>query len=295
MEENMKNTDEKAVLNKLVDWATSKPDINAVILFSSRAKQSAVLDEFSDYDVVLAVDNIKPYMNNDSWLNEFGNVLISYRAPITREFNFEISLIIVQYENGLKFDFALWPVDLLKHINETDALPEYMDDGYKVILDKDGITHGMKEPSFRAYIPNPPTESDFRIFIKGFFYNVPYAAKHIRRGEFFPLKDILNYLLYEKIRKLLEWKVEIDHNWKLKSWLYGKGLEKYLDKGLLKEIEACWTGFKIDDNWEALFKTIALFCRIAKDVGIKLGYNFPDELEQRIMNYLVQVREMKLP
>ncbi len=62
----MKNTDEKAVLNKLVDWATSKPDINAIILFSSRAKPNAVLDEFSDYDVVLTVENIKQYMIDDS-------------------------------------------------------------------------------------------------------------------------------------------------------------------------------------------------------------------------------------
>jgi aminoglycoside 6-adenylyltransferase len=291
----MKNTDEKVVLDKLINWATRKPDIRVIILTSSRAKSDSVIDEFSDYDVVLAVENIKPYMNDDSWLNEFGKVLVSYREPIRLEFNFEIFIMIIQYENGLKIDFTLWPIDLLKHVAEIDTLPDYIDDGYKVILDKDGITHGMKAPSYRAYIPNPPTESDFQIFIKGFFYNIPYAAKHIRRGEFFPLKDMLNYLLYEKIRKLLEWKVEIDHNWGLKSWLYGKGLEKFLDNDILKEIEACWTGFKIEDNWETLFKTITLFCRTAKDVGKKLGYNFPNELEQRMINYLVQVRDMKLP
>jgi hypothetical protein len=46
-----------------------------MLLYSSRAKPSASLDRFSDYDFLLAVTRVRPYYEHDGWPQAFGDVL----------------------------------------------------------------------------------------------------------------------------------------------------------------------------------------------------------------------------
>lgn len=291
----MKNTDEKDVINKLITWAKRKPDIRALLLTSSRTNPESEIDEFSDYDIIFIAKDIKPYREDESWLNEYGKVLGVYRDPVEITYGFERFIDVTQYESGLKIDFTLWPVELMKHIASMKELPDYIDDGYKVLLDKDGLTRGMKVPSNKAFIPKPPTEAEYLKFVEGFFYNTPYAAKFIRRGDFFPLKDMLNYLRYEKLSKLLEWKVQIKHSWSLKSGLYGKGLQKYLSPEIFKEIENTYAGSGAEADWETLFRSINLFRKVAKEVAKGLGYSYPEDKHARLVEYLEKAKSGELP
>ncbi len=291
----MKNTDEKAVLKKLTDWANSRADIRAVLLTSSRAMPGSTLDEFSDYDVIFVTGDIKPYRDNESWLNEYGKVLALYRDPVQTVYGFEKFTDVTQYESGLKIDFTLWPVGLLKHIAAMPELPDYIDDGYKVLLDKDGLAGNMKAPSGKAFIPKPPAEAEYLKCVNSLFNNAPYAAKFIRRGDIFPLMDMMHYLCYKKLRLLLEWKVEIEHGWSLKSGAYGKGLQKHLNAETLHKIEAISSGLRPDAAWEGLFRFAKLFREIAAEVGEKLGYAYPEDQHNRVMQYLEQVRTKELP
>jgi len=291
----MKNSDEKAVLSKLIKWAESKPDILAVILTSSRTKPDAPLDEFSDYDVIFVAEDIRLYRENESWLEDYGKVLVLYRDPVEIRFGFERFINVTQYNSGLKIDFTLWPVELLKTVVDMEKLPDYIDDGYRVLLDKDGLTRGMKAPSCRAFIPKPPTEAEYLQFVEEFFSNAPYAAKHIRRGDYFPLESMLNFMRYEKLGKMLEWQIEIENDWSLKSGNYGKGLQKYLSPKIFTEIENTYAGYGAQANWESLFRIIKLFGNVAIEVGGKLGYTYPKNMESHMMEYLQKVRAGKLP
>jgi aminoglycoside 6-adenylyltransferase len=291
----LKNTDEQQVIKKLVSWAKAKPDIRAVILTSSRAKPGATLDEFSDYDVIFVAKDIKPYRENESWLEEYGKVLVVYRDPVEIRFGYERFIDCTQYENGLKMDFTMWPVDLLTHVTQMEKLPNYIDDGYKVLLDKDGLTRGMKTPSCRAFVPKPPTEAEYHAFIEEFFYDIPYAAKQIRRGDIFALKLTVYYMRDVKLCRLLEWKIEIEHNWSLKSGYYGKGLQKYLTPSFLKKWDAIHFGSVAENNWESLFKIIRLFGKVAGEVGQRLGYAYPEDMDKRMLKYTKKVRNKELP
>jgi aminoglycoside 6-adenylyltransferase len=289
---NMPNEEE--VIDKLIEWAESRKDIRALLLTSSRTNPGSVIDEFTDYDVIVVAKDIKPYLN-DSWLGDFGKVLAVYHDPIEVRFGFERFIRVTQYEDGLKIDFTLWPVGLLKKVAKLKNLPDYIDDGYKVLLDKDGLTKGMQAPSCRAFVPKPPTEAEYYQFVEEFFSNAPYAAKHIRRGDLFPLKNMLNFMRYEKLCRMLEWKVEIDHEWSLKQGQYGKGLQKYLDKETVSELEKTFSGEGDIAYWEELYNTIGLFRKTAQEVGDKLGYAYPEDIDARVIIYLEKVRGGELP
>src|SRR4030043_401621 len=286
-----KASDGQDAVDRLIEWANRKPDIRAVLLTSSRANPNETLDEFSDYDVIFVAEDIKRYLDDESWLEDFGKVLVLYRDPVEVRYGFERFIRVTQYESGLKIDFTLWPVGLLKHVAGMPELPDYIDDGYKILLDKDGLTRGMKEPSYRAFVPKPPTEGEYLQFVEEFFSNAPYAAKYIRRGDLFPLKGMLNFMRHEKLCRILEWEGEIDHDWSLKQGQYGKGLQKHLNKEIIKELQKTFEGGGDKAYWEELSHTIELFRKVAREVGNGLGYAYPEDVDSRVVIYLEKVKK----
>jgi aminoglycoside 6-adenylyltransferase len=290
----MANTiNESEVINKIKDWAESRPDIRAVLLTSSRARPDTKLDVFSDYDVILVAKDIRPYLEDESWMGDFGRVLVVYREHMQPESGFDRFIRVTQYEDGLKIDFTLWPVGLLKRAAAEPKPPGYLDDGYKVILDKDGLTVGMAAPTYQVFVPTVPTHAEYHTCVEYFFVNAPYVAKHIRRGDLFPLNSLLYIMRDERLRLLLEWRVEIDHNWSLKTGFYGKGLVKYLTPEIIRELESTYTRPGTEANWEVLFRLIELFRKVAREVGERLGYAYPMDIDNRVVKYVQKIKDMK--
>src|SRR5688572_6477472 len=173
------------VISKLVQWAEQRESIRAMLLTSTRAIPNAPVDILSDYDVVLVVRDIHPFLEDRSWLEDFGEVLVVYWDPIYADpdYGIEKTANVTQYADGLKIDFTLWPVELLQKIVQAATLQAQLDAGYRVLLDKDRLTEGIKLPTFRAYIPIPPTEQVYQKTIEDFFSDAPYVAKCLWRGE----------------------------------------------------------------------------------------------------------------
>ncbi|HEU4509536.1 MAG TPA: aminoglycoside 6-adenylyltransferase [Pyrinomonadaceae bacterium] len=281
------------IVDQLIHWANSQDLIRAVILTSSRAIPNAPVDLFSDYDVILVSRSIEPFYADRTWLGVFGPVLAVYRDPLIDENGLRRSAYVVQYENSLKIDFTLWPVELLQRITSSEQLPAEFDAGYQVLLDKDNVTTALKQPTYRGYIPAPPTEAYYMELIEGFFLDTTYVAKFLWRDDMMAAKHILdNSLKQEHLRPMLEWHAEIDHAWTLKPGPYGRRLKQHLPPDLWAELERTYTGAGLQENWEALFQTIALMRHVATKVGEHLGFTYPEELEQLTVNYLKKVQQL---
>ena len=276
-----------------MDWANQQQLIRAVILTSSRAIPHGALDLFSDYDVILACRSIQPFYLDRTWLGVFGPVLVVYRDPLIEDNGQERSAYVVQYENGLKIDFNLWPVELLQQVTSKGGLPPEFDAGYKILVDKDHLTAALTSPTYAAYIPTPPTETHYMELIEGFFLDTTYVAKFLWRDDMMAAKYILDDSLKQQhLRPMLEWHAEIDHQWSLKPGPYGRRLKQYVRPDLWAELECTYTGAGLEENWEALFRTVALMRRVATEVGEQLGYTYPQELERRVIDYLARVIQL---
>ena len=66
----------------IIQWAEARDDIRAVLLTSTRAVPGARVDALSDYDVILIVQSIQPFVDDRTWINDFGDVLVVYWDPI---------------------------------------------------------------------------------------------------------------------------------------------------------------------------------------------------------------------
>jgi aminoglycoside 6-adenylyltransferase len=284
---------ESDLIHKLIHWAERRGSIRAMLLTSTRAVPNAPLDEFSDYDVLLIVEDIHPFYEQRGWLEDFGEVLVVYWDPIYSDpdFGFEKFGNVTQYADGLKIDFTLQPVEWLKKVLAAPGLPAELDAGYLVLLNKDHLTDGMQPPTYRAYIPVPPTNEVYQTTINDFFSDAPYVAKCLLRGELLPVKWCLDYdMKHVYLRPMLEWLMGLHHNWSLPTGWLGKGLKKELPPELWSQLEDTYAGADPDENWEALFRTMALFRRVAMEVGDGLGYSYPLDLDRRVTDF---VRGMK--
>ena len=284
------------VFEKLIQWAEQRSSIRAMLLTSTRAVPGATVDFLSDYDVILIVEDIRPFYEDRSWLEDFGEVLVVYWDPIfpDPEYGNEKTANVTQYADGLKIDFTLWPVELLQKIVRAPALQAELDAGYRVLLDKDNQTAGMKAPSYQAYIPTRPTKEAYQLLINDFFTDVPYMGKCLLRGELLPAKWCLDYdMKHIHLRPMLEWRMGVEYNWSVPTGSLGKGLKKKLPLEIWHQLEATYAGASTQENWEALFRTISLFREVAMEVGAGLGYEYPLELDQRVTAFVHRMQNMK--
>ena len=286
------------IMPTLIRWATARSSNRAVLLTSTRAIPGAPIDALSDYDVILIVQDIHPFVADRAWLHDFGDVLVAYWDPIHPDPAFGIDQCgnVTQYADGLKIDFTLWPVALFRRIAAAPVLPAELDAGYQVLLDKDRLTATLRSPAFTAYVPKPPTLTTYQTLINDFLSDAPYVAKCLWRDELLPAKWCLDCdMKYTYLRQVLEWRVEIEHGWSVPVGFLGKGLKKRLQPDIWTAVEQTYVGAQLADNWDALANTMALFRRVASEVGAHLGYTYPHDLHQRVTAYVEHIKRLEPP
>ncbi len=282
---------QRIVINRLIQWAEKQERIRAMLLFSSRTNPAAPVDIFSDYDILMAVTDVRRLHSDDRWLKDFGKVLVVYRNPIGVEHGFEHFGFITHYEEGVKIDYCVYPVEYLSWAAREPKLPDDLDNGYIVLLDKDHVTSELQPPTYMAYFLCRPSEQEYLATIEEFFNDSVYVAKHLWRDNLLIMKHILDYdLKFVGLRKMLEWQMETEYDWQIKPGAHGKGLKQYIEPETWSELESTYVGAGVDENWDALFKTIALFRRIANNVADRLGYKYPQRLEQRVVTYIQKIK-----
>jgi aminoglycoside 6-adenylyltransferase len=113
------------------------------------------------------------------------------------------------------------------------------------------------------------------------------------RGEVVFAKFALDYdAKLGALRRFLEWRIEIDQDWSRKPGAYGRGLERLLPAEIWSELASTYVGVDLDENWNALFRTTALFRRVVTEVGDALGYRYPQEVHGAVTAYLLTVQDL---
>lgn len=131
------------------------------------------------------------------------------------------------------------------------------------------------------------------MLVEEFFHEATYVVKNLWRDELLPAKYSLdNVMKLHYLSQALEWRVEIDHNWNLRTGVLGRGLKNFLDPQTWSELEDTYVGAGLGENWQAMFNTIDLFRKVAVEVGDQLGYPYPQSLDRRAMESLRKVRKL---
>ena len=279
---------------RIITWGRARADVRALLITSTRAIPGGVTDALSDYDIILVADDITPYHASREWLAAFGTVLALFRDPITEEFGSPSSGYVIQFEEHLKVDFTLWTPAALRHIAALSKLPDELDAGYRVLLDKDGLTEKLAAPTYQAYVSQPPTEERYREVVEMFYLDCLYVAKYIWRGDLNAAHRILNEMLkQEHLRPMLEWHMAIEQTWQLKPGPFMRRIEQNLRPDLLRDLQATYGGIQPEELWHSLYRTRDLMRKVSIEVAQGLGFAYPESIEEKAMAYAAEIRQME--
>jgi len=256
-----------------------------MILRGSRSNPNSYTDDLSDYDIELYVKNIPQFLNDD-WLNFFGNAMIKWPLKPMPTFNKHWITRLVLFENKVRIDFQ---ITSLKSIDASAY-----EDGYKVLVDKDGLTINLAKPTFSKNNIKKPGKEEFEELLNAFFWDATYVAKCLKRDELYYAKFMLdNIMRFGSLQKIIELHVAMRNDWHVSTGKYGRFFKDYLDAKTWTELENTFSDANIENNWRAFFKMVSLFRRLSKDLANNLGYMYPFETDKKVIRYCRRVKISK--
>ena len=245
--------------------------VEAIALSGSRTNPQSVKDEFQDYDVVYIVDDLEDLISDLSWLNQFGNRLISQHNVVDHR-----HLYLMLFEDGNRIDLTLCPMESIQEWVDSEA-------NFEVIKDVKGLFEAY-QPNSKRYWTAPPTEEEFAATYNEFWWVSAYVVKAIRRNQLIYATDHLYGICQQELLKVLAWQVTSDRGVVDIGKNY-KYLFHYLPAGQEKEFSALLDISSFDKIIQSLFATMGLFNREAQILAQKMGFAYNQEVAEKMIAY----------
>jgi len=280
-------TDEAEVLGRVLGWAASVATVRAVILESSRAIPAAPRDALTDYDISFLVTDPATWQTPGDWVRAQGEPLLRVRDVVEVD-GLPVQNDMLLFADGAKIDCSFWPVEIAARIAEQGTLPAEWDHGYRVLLDKDGLTVAWPRPTGSAFRPAPPTVEEFQAAVEEFWWLCTYVVKNLWRGELLTARVLFEYELRHLILlRFVIWRIGIDSGWTARPGFFGRGVPALMSEALWEEWQASerFLG-TADEMWTALWRTVDLFRALASGIALDLGISYPADLDAKMMSYL---------
>ena len=282
--ENMRT--ERIVLSQLRSWAENVDNIRAVILVASRADPHRKSDLLSDYDIEVYVRDTGPMVRDDSWVSEFGSVMVRWPSWPRPTHSEEWVTQLILFDDGVRIDFQI----TARKPRESREL----DSGYRILVDKDGLAERLPPPSYSRQAVRRPTAKVFDSRMNAFWWDIIYVAKGLWRGELTYAKGMLDGTIrIDKLHPLIEWYIGVLHGWSVDVGIYGRWFHYYLDGPTWKHYRRTYAGASLEDNWRALFETIEFARAVGKRVAEVHEFEYPDEVDKKVTGYIQTIREIQ--
>lgn len=261
---------ENELMNLILQIAESL-QVEAVALSGSRTNPQAPKDEFQDYDVVYIVDDLEDLISDLSWLDQFGNILISQHNIVDHR-----RLYLMLFEDGNRIDLTLCPKESIQEWVDSEA-------NFEVIKDDNGLFEAY-QPNSKRYWTAPPTEEEFAATCNEFWWVSAYIVKAIRRNQLIYATDHLYGICQQELLKVLAWQVTSDKGVVDIGKNY-KYLFQYLPAEQEKEFSALLDLSSFDKITQSLFATMRLFNLEAQILAQKMGFTYDKEVAEKMISY----------
>lgn len=169
---------EKEMMDLVLSLAEQDERIRIVTLEGSRANINIPKDEFQDYDITYFVSDIEPFISNDDWLNQFGNIIMMQKPedmelfpPEEKGFSY-----LMLFDDYNKIDLTLLPLEELDNYLKGDKL-------IKVLIDKDCRIKRDIVPTDIDYHVRKPSAREYDDCCNEFWNVTPYVIKGLCRKE----------------------------------------------------------------------------------------------------------------
>lgn len=274
--------------NKILTFAENDKRVRAVLLNGSRANPNVKPDKYQDYDIVYIVTDFNSFLEDRSWMNYFGDILLQ-QIPDEMEFgNTEREkagfTFLTIFEDGNRIDLTLFP--------QEKFATHYIKDSLTIArLDKDNYFTDTEESSDKDYHIQQPTQKKFSEISNEFWWTITYVAKGLKRGEIIYAKDILETVVRPVFWRLIEWNIANDYAFNISIGKSGKFAKDFLSQELYEDILKTFTDADIDNNWKAIFLMADIFKTQQIEFANKQNFQLNSIEAENAINYIKKIKE----
>jgi len=266
-------------LRRILAWAHGEPDVRAVLLTGSRARDDGSVDPWSDHDVELYVTAPARFAATDAWFAALGEVWVALPLPhpgggVTR---------LVVFAPGEKVDFQVLPLAALELLAEEGLDPLHAR-GYRVLLDRDGVAARLPPPTRLSLEGGPPTQEAFLECCTVFWFEASQLPGYLARGELWVVK-FRDWTLKQRLLQMLEWHAAARGE---DAWHIGTRMRAWACDEHWRRLHAAFGHFDARDAFAALQVTADLFAELSREVARRCGLPHPGEMEARVRRFVAQ-------
>jgi aminoglycoside 6-adenylyltransferase len=263
-------------------WADARSDIRAVVMTGSTVRTDGSADSTSDLDIELFTTTPELYAST-TWTSEIRPVWVQLCFEPDDELDYRNRLTI--FEGGQKVDFRVASIAAMERMVSSGVLDEVYERGYRVLLDKDGITDGLRSPTPPAQAL--PSEAEYQAAIEEFWFEAWHIPKYAARDDLWVVK-FRDWTMKELLRRMLEWDA-VARNPATDVWYIGTKMSRWTTPAQWSDLQETFGRFDAGDSLRALYATCSLFSEVARDVGDRLGFTYPSAVERSILGYISQL------
>ena len=276
---------EKQVYDTILNFANMDERIRVVTLEGSRTNINIPPDDFQDYDITFFVTDMQSFINNNDWLDVFGERIILQKPEdmelfpaVEKGFSY-----LMLFTDDVKIDLTLLPLELIDEYFTWDKL-------VKLLLDKDNRINHPPVPTDIDYHLKKPTERMFDNCCNEFWNTTTYVVKGLCRREILFAIDHLNDIVRKELIRMISWSVGIEQGFDLSLGKNYKFLRRYISEEVWKRLMSTYHMDSYSRVWESLEQCMALFREISATVARLLDYQYPP-YDKKISNYVIRQKE----
>ncbi|WP_040203567.1 aminoglycoside 6-adenylyltransferase [Neobacillus jeddahensis] len=276
---------EQEMIDLVLRVAEQDERVRAVAMNGSRTNPNARKDPFQDFDIVYLVTDMESFLQEESWINVFGEKIIMQTPEGMSLFPPQLGgrfTYLMLFLDGNRIDLMLVPIEAKDAYCQEDRLTF-------ILLDKDDCLPALPRPTDEQYWVKRPSAEFFADCCNEFWWVSTYVAKGLWRREILYAQEHLNQPVRSMLMKMLEWQVGIQTDFSVSIGKSGKYLEKYLSDECWTELLTTYANGSYEAVWKALFASCNLFRRTAQTVADQLDFVYPSEEDQRVTAYLKHI------
>lgn len=277
---------------RIVSWARSRHDVDALVQIGSRVQPGSEVDAWSDWDYHLIVRQPARYRKT-AWLDEIGPCWNAH-VEVTERRVAKLSAI---FEGGIEVDIvplAAWQMKLvywaMRHPEFERFFPGplaagvantrlVVGPGYRLLV---GSAEWERRLAALAISSSPPVmgEREFAEIVDGFWRHAVWVHKKVMRGEVRAALRWFHREVAERRWLLLEEEARLAGR---PARPEGRKAEQWLDQARLRQTAIPTTATQ-SDLAQALLAEVDLFEDLQARVAAKRGY--PQADRSQLINWL---------
>ncbi|WP_026971003.1 aminoglycoside 6-adenylyltransferase [Aliagarivorans marinus] len=259
----------QALGDRLISFASTREDIRAAFVVGSQARESLPADRWSDIDILLVVEDPACLMQERSWTEALGQVVLCFSesSPVDA-----VPELRVLYQPCLDVDFPLLPADFVRARDSAQLSPEMIavfKRGYLCLLDKENFASIFAEV---AALPLPAPKDhaeEVTELIQDIAYHVLWTAKKWQRGERWMALACCNSHIQHRLLRLMEWMAhsQTQNQEVIDTWHNGRFIEQWLPEPYLELLSLSWARADKASLQAALQAALALCIKVLELAG----------------------------